>query len=127
MSYRDFSTKYADNYEPTYCLFRVLVLSLATFILAIGIFLFSGDPQNMAFAITLLFFLIFAPGISTPVFKFNSLGSSMNNITEGVKRIDEIMTEVPIQEPVEGEKPQGYDITFEMFPFPMAEKMGRSY
>ena len=117
MSYRDFSTKYADNYEPIYCLFRVLVLSLATFILAIGIFLFSGDPQNMAFAITLLFFLIFAPGISTPVFKFNNLGSRMNNITEGVKRIDEIMTEIPIQEPAEGKNPQDYDITFENVSF----------
>ena len=117
MGYRDFSTKYADNYEPAYCLFRVLVLSLATFILAIGIFLFSGNPQNMAFAITLLFFLIFAPGISTPVFKFNSLGSSMNTITEGVKRIDEIMNEVPIQEPAEGKKPKSYDITFEHVSF----------
>lgn len=117
MSYRDFSTKYADNYEPTYCLFRVLVLSLATFIFAIGIFLFSGDPRNMAFAITLLFFLIFAPGISTPVFKFNSFGSSMNNITEGVRRIDEIMSEIPIQEPTDGKKPQGYEITFEHVSF----------
>ena len=117
MSYRDFSTKYADNYEPTYCLFRVLVLSLATFIFAIGIFLFSGDPQNMAFAITLLFFLIFAPGISTPVFMFNSFGSSMNNITEGVRRIDEIMSEIPIQEPTDGKKPQGYEITFEHVSF----------
>lgn len=117
MSYRDFSTKYADNYEPTYCLFRVLVLSLATFIFAIGIFLFSGDPQNMAFAITLLFFLIFAPGISTPVFKFNSFGSSMNNITEGVRRIDEIMSEIPIQEPTDGKKTQGYEITFEHVSF----------
>lgn len=117
MSYRDFSTKYADNYEPTYCLFRVLVLSLATFIFAIGIFLFSCDPQNMAFAITLLFFLIFAPGISTPVFKFNSFGSSMNNITEGVRRIDEIMSEIPIQEPTDGKKPQGYEITFEHVSF----------
>ena len=117
MSYRDFSTKYADNYKPTYCLFRVLVLSLATFIFAIGIFLFSGDPQNMAFAITLLFFLIFAPGISTPVFKFNSFGSSMNNITEGVRRIDEIMSEIPIQEPTDGKKPQGYEITFEHVSF----------
>ena len=117
MSYRDFSTKYADNYEPTYCLFRVLVLSLATFIFAIGIFLFSVDPQNMAFAITLLFFLIFAPGISTPVFKFNSFGSSMNNITEGVRRIDEIMSEIPIQEPTDGKKPQGYEITFEHVSF----------
>lgn len=124
MSYRDFSTKYADNYEPIYCLFRVLVLSLVTFILAIGIFLFSGDPQNMAFAITLLFFLIFAPGISTPVFKFNNLGSSMNSITEGVKRIDEIMTEVPIQEPAEGEKPQDYDITFENVSFSYSGENG---
>lgn len=122
MSYRDFSTKYADNYEPIYCLFRVLVLSLATFILAIGIFLFSGDPQNMAFAITLLFFLIFAPGISTPVFKFNNHGSSMNSITEGVKRIDEIMSEVSIQEPAEGKKPQGYEIDFEHVSFSYAGK-----
>lgn len=124
MSYRDFSTKYADNYEPIYCLFRVLVLSLATFILAIGIFLFSGDPQNMAFAITLLFFLIFAPGISTPVFKFNNLGSSMNSITEGVKRIDAIMSEVSIQEPAEGKKPQGYEIDFEHVSFSYAGKDG---
>lgn len=124
MSYRDFSTKYADNYEPIYCLFRVLVLSLATFILAIGIFLFSGDSQNMAFAITLLFFLIFAPGISTPVFKFNNLGSSMNNITEGVKRIDEIMSEVPLREPAEGKIPQDYEIAFEHVSFSYGGKDG---
>lgn len=117
ISYRDFSTKYADNYEPVYCLFRVLVLSLATFILPVGIFLFSGDPKNMAFAITLLFFLIFAPGIATPVFKFNSLGSSINSITEGVKRIDEVMAEVPVREPAEGKRPQGYDIAFENVSF----------
>lgn len=122
MSYRDFSTKYADNYEPVYCLFRVLVLSLATFIFAIGIFLFSGNPQNMAFATTLLFFLIFTPGISTPVFKFNSFGSSMNSITEGVRRMDEIMSEIPIQESPDGKKPQGYAITFENVSFSYEEK-----
>ena len=112
MSYRDFSTKYADNFEPVYCLFRVLVLSLATFILAVGIFFFSGDPQNMAFAITLMFFLIFAPGIAAPVFKLNNLGYSMTSITEGVQRIDEVMDEVQIKEPAEGKRPNGYDISF---------------
>lgn len=117
ISYRDFSIKYADNFEPIYCIFRVLVLSLATFILAAGIFLFSGNPMNMAFAITLLFFLIFAPGISAPVFKFNNLGYSMTNITEGVKRIDEIMSEAPIREPAEAKQPTGYDIAFEHVSF----------
>lgn len=112
MNYRNFSTKYADNYEPVYCLFRVLVLSLATFILAVGVFFFSGNPDNMAFAITLLFFLIFAPGIATPVFKFNSLGSSLTNITEGVTRMDEIISESPIKEPQMPQKPQEYSIAF---------------
>lgn len=115
--YRDFSTKYADNFEPVYCIFRVLVLSLATFILAVGIFLLSGNPKNIAFAITLLFFLIFAPGISASVFKFTNLGNTLTNITEGVKRIDEIMSEVPIQEPVESKKPATFDITFEHVSF----------
>lgn len=117
IGYRDFSTKYADNYEPVYCVFRVLVLSLATFILAAGVFLLSGDPQNISFAITMLFFLVFAPGIATPVFKFNSLGSSMNNITEGVVRIDEIMSEIPIAEPETPKIPNGYSIMFDHVSF----------
>lgn len=117
IAYRDFSTKYADNFEPVYCIFRVLVLSLATFILAVGIFLLSGSPQNMAFAITLLFFLIFAPGISAPVFKFTNLGNSLTNITEGVKRIDEVMSEIPIREPAESKQPETFNITFEHVSF----------
>ena len=34
IAYRDFSPRYAKNFESYYCLFKVLVLSLATFILA---------------------------------------------------------------------------------------------
>lgn len=117
INYRDFSITYADNFEPVYCVFRVLVLSLGTFVLAVGIFFFSSDPQNMAFAITLLFFLIFAPGIAAPIFKLNNLGYSMTSITEGVKRIDEIMSEVAIKEPVKGKQPQNYNISFENVSF----------
>ncbi len=118
MSYRDFSTKYADNYEPIYCLFRVLVLLLATFILAIGIFLFSGDPQNMAFAITFILLGFLLPAFPRRYLSLTTFGSSMNNITEGVKRIDEIMNEVPIQEPAKGEKPQGLRrLTLSMYLF----------
>lgn len=112
ISYRDFTTKYADNYEPCYVLFRTFVLSLAAFIIPVGLFFLSRTPENMSFAMTLLFMLIFAPGISTPVFKFNSFGSSFNNINEGVRRIDEILSTPQIQEPEKYETPMGYDIAF---------------
>lgn len=36
----------------------------------------------------------------------------MNNITEGVVRIDEIMSEIPIAEPAVGKTPDGYSISF---------------
>ena len=115
--YRDFSTKYAANFEPYYCLFRVLVLSLSTFILAAGMFLFSGDPDNMAFAVTLLFFLVFAPGIAVPVFKLTNIGQNMTSITEAVDRIDRVMEEPEIEEPENGRKPKNYDLAFEQVEF----------
>lgn len=121
--YRDFSTRYAKNFEPYYCLFRVLVLSLATFILAVGLFLFSGDPQNMAFAVTLLFFLVFAPGISVPVFKLTNIGQSMTSINEAVERIDAVMAEPEISEPVNGKAPKNYDIAFENVSFSYGDNL----
>lgn len=121
IAYRDFSTRYAKNFEPYYCLFKVLVLSLATFILAVGLFLFSGNPQNMAFAVTLLFFLVFAPGISTPVFKLTNIGQSMTSITEAVDRIDRVMAEAEIREPESGKKPEHYDLVFDHVTFAYGE------
>ena len=121
IAYRDFSTRYAKNFESYYCLFKVLVLSLATFILAVGLFLFSGNPQNMAFAVTLLFFLVFAPGISTPVFKLTNIGQSMTSITEAVDRIDRVMAEAEIREPESGKKPEHYDLVFDHVTFAYGE------
>lgn len=114
VAYRDMNTKFADHYEPCYVFFRVFVLSIAVFIVPVGMFFLSKDPTNMAYAITLLFMLVFAPGIATPVFKFNNFGSAFNNINEGVRRIDEILLHTPVMEETDqSEKTDGYDITFD--------------
>ncbi len=112
LNYQKFCVQYTDNFQNSYVSFRVVVLSLATFILPVGLFLLSGDPQNVAFAITLLFFLVIAPGVSTPIFKLNSFASSLNIIAEGVKRIDRIFAEKTIAEPQKGQKPTSFAIEF---------------
>jgi len=117
IDYRDFSTKYADNFEPYYVLFKVLVLSLTAFMIPVGIFFFSGDPGNISFAVTMLFFLVFSPGIAAPVFKLNHLGSSMNTISEGIRRIDEIFEQEQLKQPENEHKPAGYSIAFEGIAF----------
>ncbi|WP_371373315.1 ABC transporter ATP-binding protein [Sporomusa aerivorans] len=112
IKYRDFSVKYTDNFQNGYVAFKTIILSLATFILPVGLFFISAVPDNMAFATTLMFFLILTPGITVPVFKLNTLASTLNTIEEGVKRIDEILAEKTIPEPETCQKPSSYEIRF---------------
>ncbi|QIC06051.1 ABC transporter ATP-binding protein [Brevibacillus sp. 7WMA2] len=112
LHYRNFSVTYTDNFQNGYVSFKVILLSLATFFLPVGLFFISTDPHNIAFAATLLFFLVLSPGISTPIFKLNSFASTLNTIVEGVNRIDGMFKEATIKEPKIGKKPSSYDIGF---------------
>ncbi|NMF00210.1 ABC transporter ATP-binding protein [Aneurinibacillus aneurinilyticus] len=112
LHYRNFSVKYTDNFQNGYVSFKVIILSLATFFLPVGLFFISNDPNNVAFAATLLFFLVLTPGISTPIFKLNGFASTLNVIVEGVNRIDEIFEETTIKETESGQIPSSYDIEF---------------
>ncbi len=113
VKYRDFCVEYSDHFQFGFVLFRVLLFSLGTFILPVGLFLLSGQPDNIGFALTLLLFLVAAPGISTPVIKLNNLAGSMRMIMEGVSRIDKVLQEAPVPEPEESRAPDGYAVTFE--------------
>lgn len=112
LHYREFSLKYTDQFEKGYVSFKVILLSLATFFLPVGLFFLNDDPDDVAFATTLLFFLVLAPGISTPIFKLNSFASTLTVIVEGVNRIDGIFKETAIEEPTSGASPSTYDIEF---------------
>ena len=125
ISYRDFTTKMTEVIRPGYVLFRMFVLSVATFIVPVGLLLFLKNPGDVAFVVTFLFFLILGPGAATPTLKLRSFSESMNVITEGVKRVDEVLNEKPLPEPAhkgspsgrEGglgrsKSPAGYDISF---------------
>ena len=112
ISYRDFTTKMTEVIRPGYVLFRMFVLSVATFIVPVGLLLFLKDPGDVAFVVTFLFFLILGPGAATPTLKLRSFSESMNVITEGVKRVDEVLNEKPLPEPAKSKAPAGYDISF---------------
>lgn len=107
ISYRDFTTKMTEVIRPGYVLFRMFVLSVATFIVPVGLLLFLKDPGDVAFVVTFLFFLIVGPGAATPTLKLRSFSESMNVVTEGVKRVDEVLNEKPLPEPTYKGSPSG--------------------
>lgn len=107
ISYRDFTTKMTEVIRPGYVLFRMFVLSVATFIVPVGLLLFLQKPGDVAFVVTFLFFLIVGPGAATPTLKLRSFSESMNVVTEGVKRVDEVLNEKPLPEPTHKGSPSG--------------------
>jgi len=118
--YRDFCIQYTDQYQTGYLIFKVMLGSLVVFILPVGVYILSGDAKNVAFASVLLFFLIMAPGISTPMFKMMSLFSTLRDINEGVRRMDEIFDEKSITEPSHSRIPSTYEVSFEAVSFAYA-------
>lgn len=111
--YRDWVVKYTRFCKHPYMIFMLILSSSLTFILPVGVFALSGNPANQAFALTLLLFLVLAPGLSSPVLKLMYLGGSMRIISEGVKRVDELFAEQPTAEPAAPRQPQGCTVEFD--------------
>ena len=102
--------------------FTVLLNSLITFILPVGLLLLSREPQNIVLAAIYLFFIIMGPGVASPIYKLMYLGSSTNEIDEGVKRIDRIFDEQALPEAEVSRLPVSYDIEFRQVSFAYENK-----
>lgn len=123
-SYRDYCLEYTDRYQTGYILFKTLLASPFTFILPVGVFMLSGRPDSMSFALVLLFFLIMAPGVSSPLYKLLLLASSTRDIGEGVERMDRLLAQRPVPEIAEPLSPHTFDVEFVDVTFSYSEDAG---
>ena len=88
--YRDFTSSMTSMIRPGFVSFRMFILSVATFIVPVGILLMSRN-NNLDFATVFIFYLILAPAISVPALKLRDFAEGMNLLNEVVLRIYEII------------------------------------
>lgn len=112
MDYCHFATHMTEMIRPGFVLFRLFVLSLPTFIIPVGLSLYLKDPNDVAFVATLLFFLIIGPGAAAPILKLRGFAENMNVISEGINRVNDLLNEPLLEEPLENKLPTNYDIQF---------------
>lgn len=115
--YRNISLRITDLFKTPYSLFFVIVSSMFTFVVPVGILAASGDPLNLSFAVTFIFFLVVTPSLSVPILKLLYLGSGLREILEGNKRIEAVLREPIVTEPAVPQVPLSYDIAFEHVTF----------
>ncbi len=77
--------------RPGFVSFRMLILSVTTFIVPVGILLMSRN-NNLDFAV-FIFYLILSPAISVPPLKLRDFAEGMNLLNEVVLRVYEIINQ----------------------------------
>lgn len=111
-AYKTFALKCCNTYQNGMIAFIVLLNSMVTFILPMGILLLQASPQSLSLAVVWLFFIIMGPGMASPVYKLTFLGGNTRDINEGVNRIDRILEKKPVPEPEHPQVPTAYDVEF---------------
>ena len=111
-SYKEFAMKCCNTYQNGIVAFMVLLNSIVTFLLPVGLLVMSSDPGNISLAVTYLFFIVMGPGVTSPVYRLAFLSSITVEINEGVKRIDQVLEEKKLKETDSPQTPKSYDIEF---------------
>ena len=109
--YRDFTSSMTSMIRPGFVSFRMFILSVATFIVPVGILLMSRN-NNLDFATVFIFYLILAPAISVPALKLRDLAEGMNLLNEVVLRIYEIIDQKELAIKNSEEEIKGHDLEF---------------
>ena len=111
--YRQFTETMTARIRPSFVAFRVVILSVATFLVPAGILLLTKKPNDMATMRTVLFFWIVAPAMSVPCLKLRDFAEGMNLLEDVVRRVWDVLVEKELAEGKYTEKLKNYDIIFE--------------
>ena len=111
--YRQFIETMTARIRPVFVAFRVVILSVATFLVPVGILLLTKKPNDMATMRTVLFFWIVAPAMSVPCLKLRDFAEGMNLLEDVVQRVWDVLVEKELAEGKYTEKLKNYDIIFE--------------
>ncbi|MFR7764270.1 MAG: ABC transporter ATP-binding protein [Anaerococcus obesiensis] len=114
--YRDFTSSMTSMIRPGFVSFRMFILSVATFIVPVGILLMSRN-NNLDFATVFIFYLILAPAISVPALKLRDFAEGMNLLNEVVLRIYEIIDQKELAIENIEEEIKGHALEFENVSF----------
>ncbi|MFZ2071740.1 MAG: ABC transporter ATP-binding protein [Halobacteriota archaeon] len=108
--YDDYLLKWAKRWIPPWTLYSVVVAANLVVILPVGAWLYISGSLSMP---TLILFLILGIGFSAPLLKLINFSNVFQEILEGEKRINGILTENPLKEPEIDKIPSNFEIKFQ--------------
>lgn len=125
-NYTQFMLEYTFKWENGTCAFNTIINNVYLLLLPVGIFIGMGSGDYAAYALSFLFYLLFAPSVAGVMSKIMYVSSTSMRIGEGVAAFDRIMAIPPLREAADPVSPAGQDIVFEDVGFSYSSKGERA-
>lgn len=111
---------YTLSWENYMSAFTTVVNNVYLFLIPAGIFIGINTTDYTDFAVKFIFYLIFVPSIATIMMKIMYVTSGGMQIFGGVERMDNILHEPHLPQPIIPKTARGHDIVFENVSFSYA-------
>ncbi len=123
-SYRKYVSRYSYRMRMPMTMFQVFLASTPIFLVLSSIFIISGQSDMTSFFLSFFFYLIFTPIASLMLMKIMWVMQHSMLANDAVERIENLLSEKPLEKPAAPKAPKTADITMEniSFAYPNADK-----
>ncbi|MFV0399142.1 MAG: ABC transporter ATP-binding protein [Oscillospiraceae bacterium] len=116
-AYTKFMLTYTMKWENYTAAFQTVVNNIYLLVLPVGILLGQGVGDYPSFALTFVFFLLFAPSIASVLNKLMYVSSASMRIAGGVANLDQMMALPELEEPSPSRQPRDGEVRFDNVTF----------
>lgn len=119
--YRDYVVQYGMSMCKTMSWFITAINAAFFFLIPAGIVLsrLSADPEQ--FLLSLVFYVVFTPSSAAAMMKLSSIGNYGMMVQDSLDRIEALLNEKPLAEPLQPKKPADATVEFRGVSFTYAE------
>lgn len=115
--YTNMVIPYTLSWENYMSAFTTIVNNIYLFLIPVGILIGIHTTDYVLFASKFIFYLIFVPSIATVMLKIMYVSSNGMQIMGGVERMDKILSEPHLPQPINPKTIDQYEIVFENVSF----------
>ncbi|PYG89742.1 ATP-binding cassette subfamily B protein [Ruminiclostridium sufflavum DSM 19573] len=116
-TYTQFMLTYTLKWENYTAAFQTVANNAYLFILPVGILIGRSSQDYLTFAMTFIFYLLFAPSMASVLNKLMYVASSSMRISGGVANFDNMMSLQELSADSGGELPETNDVVFDSVSF----------
>lgn len=112
-NYLDYMLNFIKKTSMPFSLFKVLMLSVLSFVLPVATLLISVYGGELQLVLTILMFLIITPCLYSPVLEIMRLGVETQQANVAIDQIEALVEMQPLAESPHPQIPQNFDVRFE--------------